>query len=325
MKHPCTIPLIAVAMLATASLFAEDAAKNAAPASAIQAAELTADFVKQADGSSRKVEMVPTYDGIKLRLSRDLPAGKPRAVLVISHGLASHLGFFDGFSAEATAAGIAIYRFDHRGHGASEGKRGYAKSYWEMVGDVKEIVALAKREQPGLPVFVLGHSMGGHIAALYATKYPDEVRGVILAAGVLRYHRMNFGWLPRPEDPESYIDSMEAAHNTLHLPGGSNGKSLGGKPDPLMLTEISISIINAFKEGLEYLRDHCRTFAPSVLVLNGNADLYVDPQDAIDFYQETGAKDRSLRIYDGIGHYLMAEPAGDMISGDIINWILHRL
>ena len=62
-----------------------------------------------------------------------------------------------------------------------------------------------------------------------------------------------------------------------------------------------------------------------VLILYGNYDKSVSPQDAIDFYQQTGSKDKGLRIYAGVNHFLMNDPKGHQIAPDVIGWIEDRL
>lgn len=126
----------------------------------------TTTFEKTKDGFLEKTEKISSWDGIGLYLSRDYPNASPKAIMIILHGLANHLSLYDNFVIPFLEQGIAIYRYDARGHGKSEGKRGYLNSYWEMVDDLRVIVSLVKKENPGLPVFVLGHSMGGHVAAL---------------------------------------------------------------------------------------------------------------------------------------------------------------
>ena len=61
------------------------------------------------------------------------------------------------------------------------------------------------------------------------------------------------------------------------------------------------------------------------MILNGNADDSVSPKDAIEFYEQTVAKDKSLFIYAGVSHFLMADIKGYMIEGDVLNWIEDRL
>lgn len=248
-----------------------------------------------------------------------------KAVLVISHGLASHSGVFDVFSKTMNENGIAVYRFDHRGHGKSDGRdKIHIKSYFEMVEDLDIIVQKAKKENPNTPIFVLGHSMGGHIAALYGTKYPNRVNGFILAAGVLRYHQMNFGYLPRPEPADAFIEGM-VAHFTLNLPFTNNGGDLSLPNDPLMLQKFSVSFPNSFVEGIKYLKENSYQFKDAVLLVSGDADLYVVPQDAIDFYGQTNSVDKSLRLYSHFGHLLMLEKGGELITNDIAQWIKQRM
>lgn len=270
-------------------------------------------------------DFISTHDGVKLYLTRDCASEKPKAVLIILHGLANHGRLYDRFVPPFVEHAISVYRYDARGHGKSEGKRGFVNSYWEMAEDLHVIVNLVKQENPGVPVFVLGHSMGGHVSALFGTKYPNEVRGIILAAGVLRYHFMNFGWLPRPEAEDDYINTIDAAYGTLHLPEWKTMQMFSADGDTDSLTEVSAAILNAFKPTIQYLKDNCRTFTNSVLILTGNNDTSVSPQDAIDFYQQTGAKDKSLRIYAGVNHFLMNDPKGHQIAPDVIAWIEDRM
>ncbi|MGQ8821406.1 alpha/beta hydrolase [Bibersteinia trehalosi] len=271
------------------------------------------------------ITQIQTLDGLKLHLQKDIPQTKPRAILVISHGLASHSGVFSNFAKTLNTEGIAVYRFDHRGHGKSDGRDSiHINSYFEMVEDLRLVVERAKAENPNTPVFVLGHSMGGHITALYGTKYPQGADGFILAAGVLRYNQMNFGYLPRPEPKDSFVNGFEAAHKTLNLPIPDMGAGLSLPNDPLMLEKFSVSFPNSFKEGVQYLKSHSYYFTAPVLLVSGDADLYVVPQDAIQFYEETGSNDKSLRLYPNIGHMLMLGENGKMITQDILNWISER-
>lgn len=271
-------------------------------------------------------QKIKTLDGLNLHLQKDIPNARPKVVVVISHGLASHSGVFGDFAKTLNASDIAVYRFDHRGHGKSDGRDSiHIKSYFEMVEDLRLVVQKAKAEHPNMPVFVLGHSMGGHISALYGTKYPHDVNGFILAAGVLRYNQMNFGHLPRPEAPDSFVNGFEVAHKTLNLPIPDMGVGLSLPNDPLMLEKFSVSFPNSFKDGIKYLKDNDDKFVAPVMLVSGDADLYVVPKDAIDFYNETNSVDKSLRLYPNIGHMLMLDNNGKMISQDIVNWIGERV
>ena len=84
---------------------------------------------------------------IKLRLIRDFPDKNPKCLIVCHHGITMNLHFFDKFAKEMNASNISIYRFDARGHGKSEGKRGHSKSIFDMVEDLKIMVDLAKKRK----------------------------------------------------------------------------------------------------------------------------------------------------------------------------------
>lgn len=270
-------------------------------------------------------ELVAGYDGLKLYLNKDYPHNLPKAVLVISHGLAVHSHHFLDFAKTMNSNDIAIYRFDARGHGKSEGRdKIHLNSYFEMVEDLRLVVEKAKIENPNLPIFVMGHSMGGHITALYTTKYPQAVDGVILAGAVLRYSQLNLDDLPRPEPADSFVNGVEIMHKIFDLPMEEEEKDSDWY-DPLILETFSVSFMNGFKEGIQYLKSNAEKFNAPVLLVSGSDDLNVVPKDAIDFYQETTSKDKSLRLYSGLGHYLMFEPNGDLVVTDIVGWINQRV
>lgn len=269
------------------------------------------------------IQTIKTLDGLNLHLQKDMPNTKPKAVVVISHGLASHSGVFGDFAKTMNASDIAVYRFDHRGHGKSDGRDSiHINSYFEMVEDLRLVVEKAKQENPNTPVFVLGHSMGGHITALFGTKYPQGADGFILAAGVLRYNQMNFGYLPRPEPKDSFV-SGAVSLTTLNIPFEGAGLSLDN--DPLMLEKFSVSFPNCFKEGVQYLKDNDDKFVAPVMLISGNKDVFVAPKDAIDFYNETNSVDKSLILYPNFGHLLMLENGGQKINDDVAEWINERV
>lgn len=107
-------------------------------------------------------------------------------MLLVLHGLAEHAGRYRGVASELAGAGLAVYAHDHRGHGSTTaidaplrrfaGKGGPAK----LTRDVQAVRQHAEAEHPGRPVFLLGHSMGAHVALNYAQTYGEELAGLLL-------------------------------------------------------------------------------------------------------------------------------------------------
>ena len=87
------------------------------------------------------------------------------------------------------------------------------------------------------------------------------------------------------------------------------------------LREINFGIINAFWDGLEYLKNNIKKFVTPVLILNGNIGFLVNEKDAIDFDMDSENKDKSLIIYREVSHMIWLEEKGDLMVGNILEWI----
>src|SRR4051794_34767557 len=103
----------------------------------------------------------------------------PKAVVVIVHGFNSHSGYYQWTAEQLTAKNFETYAIDLRGRGKSDGERFYIADNNEIVSDIDQLVSIAKEANPGLPLFVLGHSAGGVLSALYMLQHQDRVNGFI--------------------------------------------------------------------------------------------------------------------------------------------------
>src|SRR5262249_60070468 len=107
--------------------------------------------------------------GLKIFTRSWQPALKPRAVMILIHGFNAHSGYMTWPAEQFAAKGFACYALDLRGRGKSEGERFYVEKFSDYLEDVDRLVRLARSENPGLPVFVLGTSGGGGVAASYVS------------------------------------------------------------------------------------------------------------------------------------------------------------
>jgi alpha-beta hydrolase superfamily lysophospholipase len=106
-------------------------------------------------------------------------------VLLIAHGYGEHIGRYDHVARRLADAGAVVYGHDHAGHGSSEGERVLVHDVDELVSDVRSVAEQARADHPGLPLALLGHSMGGIVAARYAQSYPDELAALVLSGPVI--------------------------------------------------------------------------------------------------------------------------------------------
>ena len=99
---------------------------------------------------------------------RRWPAEDPKRLVVLVHGYGEHIGRYDRVAEALVGNGAAVYADDLAGHGRSAGERVLVEYFEDIVSDLHVLDRTARRERPGLPVVLLGHSMGGLIAARYA-------------------------------------------------------------------------------------------------------------------------------------------------------------
>ena len=115
-----------------------------------------------------------------------IPDGSIRAVVQIVHGVSEHIGRYDRVARWLSERGILVCGEDHLGHGktASPGEYGYFSKHdgWTLVcADVRKLRQLQGEKYPGIPYFLLGHSMGSFLARTYLCRYPGELSGAILS------------------------------------------------------------------------------------------------------------------------------------------------
>lgn len=128
-----------------------------------------------------------TTDGTGVHVYRWLPAGDPKAVVQLAHGMAEHAARYQRLAEALTAAGYAVYADDHRGHGrtaATADDQGFfaeADGWRTVVADLAELTDRIKQDHPGLPVFFLGHSMGSMLGRGYACDHSDRIDGLVLS------------------------------------------------------------------------------------------------------------------------------------------------
>ncbi len=124
-----------------------------------------------------------TFEGSEAPITaRSWVAGAaPRYVAVLVHGYGEHIGRYDNVAAVLADHGAAVYGLDHLGHGKSGGERVLVEDFEPVVADVDRVVETARRAWPDLPIVMIGHSMGGLIAARYAQLHGDGLAALVLS------------------------------------------------------------------------------------------------------------------------------------------------
>ena len=102
-----------------------------------------------------------------------------KAIVLIVHGLNSHSGYYQNFALQLNENNYEVYAIDLRGRGHSDGERYYIADYNDIIGDIDQVIKIAKSARPTLPLFLFGHSAGGVFASVYAVEHQHELKGLL--------------------------------------------------------------------------------------------------------------------------------------------------
>jgi acylglycerol lipase len=274
-------------------------------------------------GKISEERMVTTEDGIKILMTRD-PADRPRAGIIIVHGLCEHSGRYNYTTSRLTNWDYSVYRLDLRGHGRSGGERGYVESYARFIEDTDLVVNMARQENPGLPLFLLGHSMGGFISVAYGVKYPDRLSGLIHSGAAVTAP-------PAVKDLGEGFD-----YNALALTPIPNSLSsmVSRDPevvrayddDPLVLKEFTMKLMGEiFIAGVGWLSQNMGFYHYPCLILHGGDDQLVPAEASQTLYDRIASTDKQIKIYPGLYHEILNEPEKETVLADIHQWVEARI
>jgi alpha-beta hydrolase superfamily lysophospholipase len=267
------------------------------------------------------------YNGLSLFYQAWLPDAPVRASLIIVHGLSEHSSRYMNLVDALIPLGIAVYTFDHRGHGRSAKKRvAHVDDWAEYRGDVRAFVELVSAEQAGRPLFIFGHSMGGLVTADYVLHYAQGISGVILSApplgdvGVSPLLRL-LGRLVSTFRPKTVFKSG------LELSGISRDPLVveAYNNDPLIHGKITAQWSVAFFKAIEWTRDHAAEFEPPVLIIHGDADQLVPIAGSRAFFENIRQADKRYITYEGGYHESLGDVHYKQVLADIKNWLMERI
>jgi alpha-beta hydrolase superfamily lysophospholipase len=257
-------------------------------------------------------------DGMDLYFRKDIP-GNQKATFVFVHGLAEHCGRYEYVACKLNDFGYGVYRYDNRSHGQSGGVRGYVDDFQLFIDDADLLVEMARRENPGLPVFMLGHSMGGFIAAAYGSKYPGKLKGQVFT-GAAVIHLPLFAEL-RAAGYEAVADQQ--LPNTLASEVCRDPQVVRAyEEDPLVLKAIYFKLLGeTFIRGIDWLAENIANFDAPCLILHGGDDHLVPVASAEWLYANVSSQDKQIKIYPDLYHEILNEYEKDAVLEDIREWV----
>jgi alpha-beta hydrolase superfamily lysophospholipase len=260
--------------------------------------------------------------GIPLYYQAWLPSPPRRAVLVNLHGLGDHSGLYPNLAAHFPAGGIALYAYDMRGNGRSAGQRAYVRRWSEYRDDLHVFLNQVRQWEPGLPLFLLGNSLGGLVVLDYTLQHPNGLAGVIAAATPL-------GEVGVPPILMALGRLLSRVVPRFSLNVGMDLSGLARDPsvvetvlaDPLFHRRGTARLSTEVTAAIDRVQELAGNLAVPLLVLHGSADRMVPPHGSRSFFAKVRYPDREFREYPDAYHGLFADLDFERVLQDVERWV----
>jgi len=268
-----------------------------------------------------KEERVRTAAGFEIAVRSWRPEGKPRGVVTIVHGVKSHGGYYGWAAEQLVGSGLAVYALDLHGRGKSSGERLYLEKIGDYLADVDALVSLAKAREPGLPVFLFGHSAGGVISCVYTLENQPKLAGLICESFAFQVAAPDFV-LTLLKGLASIAPRLPVL-NLKNEDFSRDPKAVQAmKDDPLVAREAQPArTVAELLRATDRLRREFPLITLPVLILHGTADKVTRPSGSQFFFDTAGSKDKALKLYEGHSHDLLNDVDRQVVMADVKGWL----
>lgn len=230
---------------------------------------------------------------MELFTQRWRPEGEPKAILALVHGLGEHSGRYENVVEALVPAGYAIYSFDLRGHGRSPGQRGHIDHWEQFRGDVGAFLRYVEAEEPGKPLFLMGHSLGGLIVLEYVLHHPERLEGVIASAPGLSTE----GFSPVVMLLSRILSRIWPTFSTST---GLDATAISCDPavveayqtDPLVHDKATARLGTEAAAAIEWTLDHAADLEIPLLIIHGTDDRIVPHRASEAFFEQVPGPDK---------------------------------
>jgi acylglycerol lipase len=266
-----------------------------------------------------------TRDGLIVYEQGWNPDTPVKAVVCLIHGVGEHSSRYAHVGDFLNQHQYAVFAFDHRGHGKSQGRRGHISCCETAMADIEDHLNLAEEKYPGVPRILYGHSMGGNLVINYGLRKQPRLSGIVATAPMLR-----LAFEP------SKLKKMTArlmikCWPTLSLSNGLNTEDISRDPevvkhydeDPLTHDRVTPCFLNLIQAG-EWALNHASEFTLPLLVMHGSLDHITSPENSR-YFAEAAGECCMLKIWDGLYHEIHNEPEKAQVLSTMVNWMDEQL
>ncbi|NNF62780.1 MAG: alpha/beta hydrolase [Acidimicrobiia bacterium] len=259
------------------------------------------------------------HDGTELH-AREWEVGEPVAVAVVVHGLGEHAGRHDPVGSHLAASGIRTHAIDLKGFGRSAGRRAHAEKLDDYHGDIEGLINTVAVD--GLPLVLLGHSMGGLIALDYALSDRRRPDLLVLSAPAVGS--------TVPKWKQKLVHILAPLAPNLAMPNEIEGDQLSSDPavgeayfaDPHVHTKTTLALARALLVGMARVRATWNELSIPTLVIHGGGDTVVPPYSSTPLGHLNGVQ---RVLFPTFRHELFNEKEADVALRTVSDWIMKMI
>ncbi|MEO0576242.1 MAG: lysophospholipase [Pseudomonadota bacterium] len=251
----------------------------------------------------------------------------PKAAVLLVHGLAEHVGRYEYVSQKLTDANYAVFAIDHVGHGQSAGTRCYVHSFDDYLDGVDALYMHMRKDHVDLPVVILGHSMGGLIAASSVLRDPERYRALVLSGPAI---------VPPAEPPwlQKFIVRLLSKYapkqGVLQLDASAISRDQSVvdayNHDALVFSgKVTARLASELFDAMGLLQDRAGDLTLPLLLMHGSQDRLTAPAGSALLHDRATSTDKTLRMWDGLYHEIFNEPERDDVIGLMVVWLNARM
>lgn len=247
----------------------------------------------------------------------------PRAVALLTHGYAEHLGRYDHVADRLARDRIAVFALDHWGHGRSDGTRGFVPAFSVLLDGMTSLLALVKEALPDLPRILIGHSMGGLVSTAHLLDHQHEYAGVVLSGPAVK-----------PAEPPSaatriigrLLSRLAPQTGILQLDASAISRDpavvAAYRADPLVHTgKMSARLAAEMLDAMAMVQSRAADITLPLLIVHGSEDRLASPAGAHELFEKISSPDKQFHDCTGLYHEVFNEPERKEVLDLMCGWI----
>ncbi len=260
--------------------------------------------------------------GVPIAHREWLPDGEARGTVVIAHGINEHGGRYEHVAERLVRGGWTVGAADHRGHGLSGGRRAAVERFDDWIADLDSYVRVVLTGTPR-PLFLLGHSLGGLIATVYALRHQDVLDGLVLSSpSVMPPAAISPASVRAGRFLSRWASNLPVVALRLDAVSRDPAVVEAYRSDPLVhLGKVRARTGAEILRAIEEVQREIGRLRLPLLTVQGTVDLLVDPGAARWVDSHVGSADHTLKIYEGLYHEVFNEPERDAVLDDVASWL----